>query len=261
MSPKADRTRTETWTPVFDSVLELTGNARVASVYGAIWRFAQRTGSCYASHRAIAERVGVCRNTVVTCVGRLKALGLVKVVDRPGCPSLITPVPLRIGKAEKTKGCAPAQKEDTPTRPRPEARSCLQQQDVPSVDLSNTDTCPGIGCPALGQLPAQDLGTKRQDKRQQPAVPAGIRLLRGVCKRYPPKETWEFLCECLGQEPDRARLEECYVQWRIAGYKPTNYAWVSNWYRDGIPEQRPERRRRRKANPNIGTFGGSRIER
>ena len=248
MSPKADRTRTETWTPVFDSVLELTGNARVASVYGAIWRFAQRTGSCYASHRAIAERVGVSRRTVVRHVAVLVRMGLIAVTGRPGCPSLITPV-----------AALPCRDAMPPARVR---KGPPKEDRCPSAHCTPRHTVTGakIGCDTVAHPPVPACHTKRQDKRQQPAVPAGIRLLRGVCKRYPPKETWEFLCECLGQEPDRARLEECYVQWRIAGYKPTNYAWVSNWYRDGIPEQRPERRRR-KANPRIGTFGGSRIER
>ena len=257
MSLHHQRTPTETWTPVFDSILRHTGSARAASVFGAIWRYAQGSGSCYASHRAIAERVGVCRNTVIKCVRRLKTLGLVTVTSRPGCPSLITPVPLRTREGEKTKRRPPAQKGNTRPQRRLGSRSRSRPQVEPREDLPRTNTCPNTGCPGLGQPPAQDLGTKRQGKKQKPAVPAGIRILRGICKRYPPKETWEFLCECMGPEPDRDRLKECYVQWRISGYKPTNYAWVSNWYRHGIPDHR---RGRGRASPSVATFQGSRID-
>ena len=240
---------------MFDSILRLTGSARAASVFGAIWRYAQGSGQCYASLRTIAERVGLCRHTVAKYVAELTSLGLITTVARPGCPSLMTPAPTdRWPKPVAAVSAEPPPASPLAPKAAPQA-IVSQPPSLTDIDRSSVDTGPTTGRPGIGQVPVQDLDTKRQLKRHTPAVPAGIRILRGICKRYPPKETWEFLSECIGPEPDRERLKECYVQWRIAGYKPTNYAWVSNWYRNGIPKHRGGR-----ARPSVGTFSGSRIE-
>ena len=248
MSSDTSKAPSETWTPMFDSVLERTGDLLTTAVYGAIWRYAQSSGRCYASYRSIARRVGLCTRTIQRHLTRLQQLELIKVIPRPGCPTLI--VPLGVAKAFSHSDA----EQESAVQPTPPSASKMPFARE-AMSPGHTVTCDTGGQDSVAQPPVTESPTKRQLKKQKPAVPAGIRILRGICKRYPPKETWEFLSECLGPEPDRERLKECYVQWRIAGYKPTNYAWVSNWYRNGIPKHG-----RSRASPSVGTFQGSRID-
>jgi hypothetical protein len=62
-----------------------------------------------------------------------------------------------------------------------------------------------------------------------------ITTCRSVAHSFPPKEIWDDLILLLGETPDRTRLESCRKEWVSRGYKPTNWAWVTEWYPNGAP--------------------------
>jgi hypothetical protein len=47
---------------------------------------------------------------------------------------------------------------------------------------------------------------------------------------------YDEMIETLGETPDGPRLARCYQEWVKRGFKPTNYAWLFDWYVRGIPE-------------------------
>lgn len=67
------------------------------------------------------------------------------------------------------------------------------------------------------------------------SVPPQIQLVRELTKRYPPKEIWSELINALGPNPSKHRLTQCWTEWRLRGFKPTNYHWLTEWYVRGIP--------------------------
>lgn len=75
----------------------------------------------------------------------------------------------------------------------------------------------------------------RDERTNQPA----IQLVRELMNRYPPKATWDEIISALGAEPDRARLQTCWVEWNKRGFKPNNLAWLFHWYRNGVPAAGP----------------------
>lgn len=66
-------------------------------------------------------------------------------------------------------------------------------------------------------------------------VPPQIELVRELTRRYPPKELWSRIIQTLGQNPAKHRLTQCWEEWRLRGFKPTNFHWLTEWYVRGIP--------------------------
>lgn len=81
--------------------------------------------------------------------------------------------------------------------------------------------------PAERQSPAPG----SDDRKDHPA----IRKIREVAKLFPPKPIWDRLIAALGDNPDSAKLRDCFETWVGRGYSPTNYDWALEWYRDGVP--------------------------
>lgn len=52
---------------------------------------------------------------------------------------------------------------------------------------------------------------------------------------------YDRLIETLGEQPDVERLKHCYSEWCLRGYRPTNLAWVTEWYLTGVPQRGNER--------------------
>ena len=84
--------------------------------------------------------------------------------------------------------------------------------------------------------PASAFGKPRENKSNHPALVA-VRTLTG---HQPDPATWDALIAVLGLEPDVLRLTECFSAWVLKGYKKSNYAWITEWYVDGIEGKRNE---------------------
>lgn len=72
------------FTPVLDNVLEKFGRD-AALVHGAMLRYSQQSGVCWAAKAKIAKRVGMSTHTVYRCQVKLVEAGLLEIVDaEPG---------------------------------------------------------------------------------------------------------------------------------------------------------------------------------
>lgn len=63
-----------------------------------------------------------------------------------------------------------------------------------------------------------------------------IQLVREIMRRYPNGALYEKIVTALGDDVDVPRLKDCYVEWCARGFKPTNFAWLFDWYKEGIPK-------------------------
>lgn len=74
--------------------------------------------------------------------------------------------------------------------------------------------------------------------RKKPSDPRkdhiAITTCRSVAHSFPPKELWDDVISILGDNPDKAKLEDCRKEWVKRGFKPTNWAWLTEWYPNGI---------------------------
>ena len=75
---------------------------------------------------------------------------------------------------------------------------------------------------------------KTDPRTQHPAIQA----VREVTNRYPPKPLWDEIIKLLGKQPPVEELRFCFKEWVKPGFKPTNFAWLFDWYVSGIPPGR-----------------------
>lgn len=75
----------------------------------------------------------------------------------------------------------------------------------------------------------------------KPRPPVSVKVWREVTRRYPPREIWSDVDNCLGAAPDKSKLEMVYKAWLLRGNKPTNYGGILDWYKTGIPPNGPFR--------------------
>jgi hypothetical protein len=86
-------------------------------------------------------------------------------------------------------------------------------------------------------------------KANHPALIA-VRALTG---HQPDRATWDGIIEILGVDPDLGKLNACYREWVMRGYKKTNYGWIADWYKMGIQEGRngSSKNNARKSNADV----------
>lgn len=71
-------------------------------------------------------------------------------------------------------------------------------------------------------------------EKEKSSAPPAVLAVREVCKRFPPKPIWHVIQDAIGDTPDIDRLQKTYEGWVLNGFKPTNYAWATDWYPKGI---------------------------
>lgn len=87
--------------------------------------------------------------------------------------------------------------------------------------------------------PAKPAAKAKRRSRADPRTDTpAIACVRGVMggATNPPIVLYDEIIETLGETPDGPRLARCYQEWVKRGFKPTNYAWLFDWYVRGIPE-------------------------
>lgn len=73
----------------------------------------------------------------------------------------------------------------------------------------------------------------RDDRTDHPAVQA----VRSVTGRNPPRETYGDIIALVGDQPDVARMESVYKEWRAHGFSAVNLqGWLFDWYVKGVPK-------------------------
>jgi hypothetical protein len=84
---------------------------------------------------------------------------------------------------------------------------------------------------------ASDFGARQQIPKDPNFLHPAIKHLREMTGHDPPKESKPLLIAALGTDFDVGRLAECYARWRAANYKASNFNFVLDWYKNGIPEK------------------------
>jgi hypothetical protein len=64
-----------------------------------------------------------------------------------------------------------------------------------------------------------------------------IQAIRQITNRYPSELLYDEIIESVGESPDEVKLKKCATEWVKKGYNIFNFAWVTDWYRNGIPER------------------------
>lgn len=78
---------------------------------------------------------------------------------------------------------------------------------------------------------------KKSTADERSSHPAILAIFH-VTGKMPHKDIYGPIIDALGQSPDEIKLKSCWEAWRIRNYSPTNYAWATEWYLQGIPAQR-----------------------
>jgi uncharacterized protein YdaU (DUF1376 family) len=64
-----------------------------------------------------------------------------------------------------------------------------------------------------------------------------LKAVFSVKGKYPSRDVWDLVIEKLGENPDIARMKDCWLHWRAANYGPENLGWLVDWYVNGVPER------------------------
>jgi hypothetical protein len=86
------------------------------------------------------------------------------------------------------------------------------------------------------EAPSAPKGKKTHERDTRLDHPA-ILLVRGVTNAYPPKASFAFVIDKLGDTPDGPKFATAYQTWCTRGNKPTNLEGVIDWYINGVPPQ------------------------
>lgn len=78
-------------------------------------------------------------------------------------------------------------------------------------------------------------GRSQPGQRDERTDHPGLQAVRELIGRYPNKDVWDLVIKTIGDDLDMERLRECYTAWRAKNYAPHNLAWLTDWYRNGIP--------------------------
>ena len=90
---------------------------------------------------------------------------------------------------------------------------------------------------AVGVIDLMDLLSENNDPestliadKNHPAIIAW----REVNNRYPKKQTWEYIADNIGVNPDIDVLKYVCAKWIATGYNPTNIDGQLNWYKQAL---------------------------
>jgi hypothetical protein len=137
----------------------------------------------------------------------------------------------------------------TPVAPSKAKNTSTEKNSQPSVEAD-------ANAPPSQRSKMKKVQPSKADPRTSHAAIVAVFEVTG---RRPDKDLYNKIIRTLGEEPDGQRLVECFEAWRGKGYKPTNYAWLTDWYVNGIPEKALQGNgssyeRPRQSNPRTDTI-------
>lgn len=99
------------------------------------------------------------------------------------------------------------------------------------------EDCESSDSPPAPDSPPSKPKSKKSIADERSSHPAILAVFH-VTGKMPHKDIYEAIIDALGQSPNETKLKECWKAWRVRSYSPTNYAWATEWYLQGIPAQR-----------------------
>jgi hypothetical protein len=88
-------------------------------------------------------------------------------------------------------------------------------------------------------LPSGEATRRKRSQADPRSQHPAIQAVREITARYPDKTLWDAIIDTLGETFDGHRLRECWKAWRLKGFSPTNYSWITEWYANGITNGQP----------------------
>lgn len=112
------------------------------------------------------------------------------------------------------------------------------------------------GSPQFQPIPenVKKAKARRGDVEPEPAIisaaPAAVQLVSRLTNSWPGEHLTADLVALFGENPDEAALAEAVRQWRLAGFRMTNYGGIGEWYQELIrdPTWTPGTRFKRNSN-------------
>jgi hypothetical protein len=111
----------------------------------------------------------------------------------------------------------------------------LRSTDAQVTPSSRTTDAPLSDAAAKRREEKREEEKEEKKERKIPNSPPGIEIIREIAGRYPRKKIWEALIAVVGENPDRIKLQQCFVAWNLKGFNPENFSWVTDWYVNGVP--------------------------
>jgi len=84
-----------------------------------------------------------------------------------------------------------------------------------------------------------EVSPESSSRKTKVPVPSGVIFYRSVIGRYPSKELYQKIDECIDKRRDAVFLRKCYEAWIARGWNPQNLeGWLFGWYANGAIEER-----------------------
>jgi hypothetical protein len=186
----------------------------------AIADHADTDGRCFPGLDTLAAKVKLKKRQVQEIIHRLEKRGIIKTVPGKGRGHHT------VFEFQKVQDSAPI----------PKAKRCSPPQ-IKGAGLCTEkvqDSAPPYKEEPLIEPLIEPEGEKPAPTFAHPALKA----IREITKSNPPQEVWAPLIRVLGTEFDFARLMTCFQKWRLKGYREKNYGWITDWYANGVPEDK-----------------------
>jgi len=106
----------------------------------------------------------------------------------------------------------------------PALAESIRDTDIPFSEPAEPESNNGPNEPPA--LKPKKRKSRADPRTQQPAIQA----VYHATGRHPPKVLYDKVIASLGDSPDTEKMKECYVAWVGKGFKPTNFAWLFDWY-------------------------------
>lgn len=147
---------------------------------------------------------------------------------------------------------------------RPKGQSFMYSILVNDVDQLVNDV------DQLGEKLVNDVDTQKKESKEtikkervgaktmRPADPRSshpsIVAIRQITGRFPSKDIYDLLIQSIGEHPRLDDLKTCFETWRGKGWRADNFAWITEWYVNGIPIDEYSQKGKPSARQQNGTY-------
>lgn len=85
--------------------------------------------------------------------------------------------------------------------------------------------------------PASEFGSPKNIPADKSFFHPAIKAVREISGHNPDPVTYKKLIGILGEDFNRSKLENCFIEWRLKKFRADNCGWITDWYVTGIPEK------------------------
>ena len=191
-------------------------------LYAHLKRVAGDAGTCWQSVTTLAEACNMSRGMIVKARGELEGKRLIKSID-----------------VDNPKGGRDFKRITIIDIWRLNIEKYASSQDELASSPHEFTSSPG----ELKNNPVKNNPIKKERGADKPPTPRSdprtklpaIQCVKGITSKYPPIELYDLVIAALGETPNGELLLKCRQEWMKRGYNPNSWAWLLEWYPQGIP--------------------------